>query len=248
VCNFRLTRDTPSNSVLRPDGDPPTFASHLYPQVQSGDLRAYSPYCDTRVLLSEKASSTAPSKISLRLSLSLSLTRSPLLPPSAPSLARFWLFSICPLSEKLRLLSPTPSSTDAEILASDNTTPMYRGRVEGEKGGGEERAKSPPRGDSRSMLRNERRERELIHCARIPAVISGRRVGRRRRRYRSSFASLFHAPSILWCSPFPRMTPSKFSPHPRSLLLHEFLSPSHERSIHTPSETVLSAKDHRARH
>lgn len=92
--------------------------------------------------------------------------------------------------------------------------PMHRvdrERVEDERGisdSEEVRAlESPPRGDSRPL----RNERELIHCARIPAVISGRRVGRRRgaarlssarlgstrRRYRSSFAPPFHARFIL---------------------------------------------------
>lgn len=99
----------------------------------------------------------------------------------------------------LNPLSGTPvlsfSPRGAPALIASNAPTMHRERVEIERKDNEEvRApKSLPRGDLRPL----RNERELIHCARIPGVISGRRVGQRRRYRKSSFAPLFHARFIL---------------------------------------------------
>lgn len=149
---------------------------------------------------------------------------------SAPSRSgscfwRFWLFSICSWEPRF---SPCAESTGADREQRADDAPcrprkgcQEREMEEGRSACGQE---SLQRGDSRPLLD----VRELIHCARIPAVISGpTRPTAARRRYRSSCAPLFHARSIL--------RPSRRT-SPRILVLSATLlipSPNTKGSIHS---------------
>lgn len=150
------------------DDDLPTFAAclRLYLQVRSCILTVFA-----------TLAISFPRKL-LQRRLELPLVPFTLLP--ARCLWRFWLFSIRSQEARFSLSHPAPSTGRRSRVTHRRCTVSFeeglRTREGGEVAKGVRALESLSRGDSRPL----RNERELIHCARILAVISGRRVGRRR--------------------------------------------------------------------